>query len=230
MNLHDAVKKKDLERVRLLIEQGADKDKCDCNGITPLYWASCGGHLDVAQYLVEQGATLDKANSSGNTPLIIATVFGKVEVARYLLEQGADRDKADNYGNTPLHGAAKYGHLEIAMLLMSYGADLNARTSDGQLPIDMLYLNTGEIKQAIRDEPRRRMDEAPGKRATEQDRHPNVATSASAQQAEDSQKDEQESNKRPRLDAEGAEIPSANEETKVSEEDEDSEPSDEDDD
>ena len=82
-----------------------------------------------------------------------------------------------------------------------------------------------EIKQAIRDEPRRRMDEAPGKRATEQDRHPNGATSASAQQEDDREAEDEQSNKRPRLD-EGAEVAvEAEEETKIAEEDEDSEPS-----
>ena len=42
------------------------------------------------------------------------------------------------------------------MLLMSYGADLSARDEAGQLPIDLA--DTEEIKQAIRDEPRRRKD------------------------------------------------------------------------
>ena len=107
------------------------------------------------------------------------------------------------------------------MLLISYGADLNAKTSGGQLPIDDAF--TEEIKQAIRDEPRRRMDHG-HKRATEQDRHPNAATSASAQQQEDEQEDEQ-CNEKPRLE-EGVEA----EQGKVAEEDEDSEPSDEEDD
>ena len=53
------------------------------------------------------------------------------------------------------------------MLIMSYGADLNAKTNDGHLPIAIT--RNEEIRQTIRDEPRRRMDEAPGKRATEQD-------------------------------------------------------------
>ena len=106
---------------------------------------------------------------------------------------------------------------------MSYGADLNARNNDGQLPIDMT--DNEEIKQAIRDEPRRRMDEAPGKRATEQDRHPVAATSASAQQEDDEQ--EKQSNKRPRLDEEAVAVGVKKEEVKVAEEDEDSEPSDE---
>ena len=96
---------------------------------------------------------------------------------------------------------------------------MNARTKYGSLPIDIRGLNTEEIRQAIRDEPRRRMDEAPGKRATEQDRHPSAATSASAQQEEKEEDVKEEPNsKNPRLEEEGG--------AKVAEEDEDSEPSD----
>ena len=62
---------------------------------------------------------------------------------------------------------------------------------------------------------RRRIDEAPGKRATEQDRHPNAAASASAQHEDDVGSHREE----------GAQA----EEGKVAEEDEDSEPSDDED-
>ena len=231
MYLIEAVQANNLERVRLLVEQGADKDKDkgDGNSWTPLYWASLKGHFEVTQYLVGQGATLDKADNDGWTPLIAAANRGHLEVTRYLLEQGADRDKANNDGYTPLHIAAVNGHLEIAMLLMSYGADLNARTKYGELPIDMGYHNTEEIKQAFRDEPRRRMDHG-HKRATEQDRHPDAATPASAQQEGDEEEEkEEQSIKRPRLNDEGVEAVVAEMETKVAEEDEDSEPSDEED-
>ena len=98
---------------------------------------------------------------------------------------------------------------------MVYGADLNARNNRGELPIDVA--RTEEMKQAIRDEPRRRMDHG-YKRATEQDRHPNAAASANAQQEDEDEGDVQ-SNKQPRLDNVEAE------EGKVTEEDEDSEPS-----
>ena len=117
-----------------------------------------------------------------------------------------------------LHWDAYRGHLDITMLLISYGADLNARADDGKLQIVVAWKE--EIEQAIRDEPRRRMDEAPGKRATEQDRHPIAATSSSAQQETEV---EEQSNKRPRLD-EGV-VAATEEETNVAEEDEDSEPS-----
>ena len=119
---------------------------------------------------MKQGADIEKATKGGITPLNSACNHGRIDVVRYLLEQGADRDKANSSGLTPLHYAVVNGYLEIAMLLMSYGADLNARTKYGLLAIDMAP--TEEINQAIRDEPRRRMDEAPGKRATEEDRQP----------------------------------------------------------
>ena len=204
MDLIKAVKTNNLKHVRLLVEQGADKEEGDSNGYTPLYWASYMGYFDTVEYLVEQGSPLEKAiDKFGYTALIIAAERGHLDVCRYLLEQGADWDKANNYGDTPLHWAAFFGRLEIAMLLMSYGADLNARNKAEKLPIDLA--RTEEIKQAIRDEPRRRMDHG-HKRATEQDRHPNAATSASAQQEEeekDHEEKEEPSNKRPRLYEEG---------------------------
>ena len=213
MDLINAAKMNDLKRVRLLVEQGADKDEGDYIGHTPLWWASAFRFLEATQYLVEQGATLDKADKYGKTPLITASFEGNLDIVRYLLEQGADRDKADNDGNTSLHYAVRYGQLELAMLLMSYGADLNARDNNGQLPIDLAHIE--KIRQAISNEPRRRMDEAPGKRATEQDRHPNAAEQQEAVEEEQSNK----------LSGNVTKV-----ETKVAEEDEDSEPSDGEDD
>ena len=201
MDLYQAAKAGDLDRVQVLVEQGADKDELNnLYGRTPLNVASQHGHLRVVRYLVEQGADMEKA-SGGWTPLVHASSKGQLEVVRYLLEQGANRDKTSLDGWTPLHLVAHQGHLEVAKLLMIYGADLNARDNHRRLPIDMT--DNKEIRQAIRDEPRRRMEEAPGKRATEQDRHPNA--SASTEEKGD----------------EGVEA----EEGNIAEEDEDSEPS-----
>ena len=188
-------------------------------GQTPLCVACVNDHLDVVRYLVEQGADIEKCNHTG-PPIIWASSRGCLEVTRYLLEQGANRDKADDLGKTPLHFAAIHGHLEIAKLLMVYGADLNATDIYGLLPIDRA--RTEEMRQAIRDEPRRRMDHG-HKRATEQDRHPNAATSASAQQEDDEEDEEVPSNKKPRVDE--GEV----EDGVVAEEDQNSEPSDDED-
>ena len=210
MDLYDAAKVGDLERLQFLLKHGAPTNQVGgAFHETVLSVACWKGHLGVVRFLVEQGADIEKADPDGWTPLHVASVYGCVEVVRFLLEEGADRDKAGNSGWTPLHFAARYGHMDVVMLLMSYGSDLNVRSRYGQLPIDVA--RNEEIKQAIRDEPRRRMDHG-YKRATEQDHQPNAATG---------EEEEKEGNMRPNHN-DGV----ANEEGKVAEEDEDSEPSD----
>ena len=221
MSLHDAVYRSHLERMQMLVEQGVDiEQRSGPDGKTLLHNAV--GNVAVVRYLVEHGADFEIISRDGWTPLITASYNGHTATVRYLLEQGADRDKANYHGKNSLHLAAFYGHLEITKLLMLYGADLNARTKEGRLPIDCA--RNEEIKQAIRDEPRRRMDAMPGKRCIEEGGHPITSSSASSQQqGEEGEKgDEPRSNKQPRLDEEAE----TTGEGKVAEEDEDSEPSD----
>lgn len=54
-----------LEVVRLLCEEGADKEKAVQDGTTPLLVASKNGHLEVVHLLCEQGADKEKAMQSG---------------------------------------------------------------------------------------------------------------------------------------------------------------------
>ena len=178
-----------VEVVRLLIEHGADKDKADMDQTyfgkeTPLFTASRNGHLAVVRLLISEGADMEKTNAVDWSPLYVATFGGHVDVVHYLLEQGANKDKTLNHcGMTPLHLAANLGYVTIATQLMACGADLNARDKNGEMPIDMA--RTEEIKQAIHEESKRRIDEG-HKKLTEEDGH-------------EEQKDVK-SNKRPRID------------------------------
>ena len=222
--MYHAAEEGNLEQVTLLVEQGVDKNQTGgLWGNTALSAAAQNGYIAVVQYLVEQGADMEQSSAKGNGifnpqyPLHYAVRYHHVNVVRYLLEQGADRDKANTSGHTLLHLAAGSNDLKTAKLLMVYGADLNARDRRGSLPIDWAY--SEEMKQAICDEPRRRMDEAPGKRATEQDRHPNTTLSTSVQKEEEGEEHSK---------VQIADIVDTG--SKIAEEDEDSEPSDEEDD
>ena len=178
--LYKAVKACDLSRVTVLVGQGEDINQLDGEHghpmltMSPLCVAAKEGYLNIVRFLVEQRADMEKTGGIGLSPLHYASGGGHLEVTRYLLEQGANREKVCSifpgvplHNGTSLHYAAYRGHLEIAKLLMVYGADLNVRDYSGKLPTD--YATTEEIKQAIRDEPRRRLDHGL-KRATEQDR------------------------------------------------------------
>ena len=216
MDLHQAAEYGDSERVQLLVEEGEDKNKIRF-GYTPLYAASQNNHLHVVKYLVEQGADMEKCDDDGWTPLTTASFEGHLGVISYLLEQGANRDTVNKRGNTPLHLAAGEGHLEVTKLLMIYGADLHAKNRDGSLPIDMAA--DEEIEEAIRDEPRRRMDEAPGKRSSEQIQELTAVVSSSVEQEEQ----QNITGTQPTVEEGKAE------EGEVADEDQDSEPSDEED-
>ena len=220
--LWHAVDNSFFEIVRLLLHHGADKEKANTQGENPMHLAARAGHLDIVKALVEHGANIQTVDDLSHSPLQLACRGGHYEVAEYLLEQGADRDVTNIQSDTPLHTAAVHGHLDIVKLLMIYGANLNARNDFGQLPID--FADNGEIKQAIRDEPRRRMDEAPGKRATEHENASTLASSAGQENGEAVDQEEEPNSKKSRLDQGEAE------DGNIADEDQDSEPSDGEDD
>ena len=130
-----------LAEVQKLLEQGADKDKANEIGTTPLLIAAENGHLAVVRYLVEQGADKNKAMNQGATPLYIATQQGHLAVVQYLVEQGADKDKADNEGVSPLLIAAQNGHLTVVQYLLEQGADKDKAHNDGYSPLYIASAN-----------------------------------------------------------------------------------------
>ncbi|KAI8980143.1 ankyrin repeat-containing domain protein, partial [Trametes punicea] len=55
--------------VRYLIDQGADVNRGDSAGWTPLHIASSGGFEDVVKELLGAGADVNSRNDKGLTPL-----------------------------------------------------------------------------------------------------------------------------------------------------------------
>ena len=58
--------------VRYLLEQGADRDKKDVDGNTPLHDAASYGHLEIAMLLMSYGADLNAKNNDGQLPIDLA--------------------------------------------------------------------------------------------------------------------------------------------------------------
>ena len=102
MELLEAVKRGDAERVRELLDRGADPNARDERGWTPLHYAAERGRADVARLLLDEGARVDAEDGEGLTPLHFAAEAGSPEAVKLLVERGADVSARDVHGRTPL--------------------------------------------------------------------------------------------------------------------------------
>jgi hypothetical protein len=126
--LGKAAREGDLARLKSLLDSGADPNRRDGNGNSPLLEAVAAGQAAAARALVAAGANPNLASSGGRTPLIEAALGGRVEIARLLITAGADLNIAERGAGTPLEAAEREGHAEMAALLRGSGARTSGRS------------------------------------------------------------------------------------------------------
>jgi len=132
-----ASKKGNLDIVKILIENEADKELKDKGDNTPLILASLNGHLDIVKFLVENGSLVNAVNKNNNTTLIFSTRNGYFEIVEFLIANGGDIENKDNRGNTSLIWASKNGYLDIVELLVEKGANIEVANENGSTPISL---------------------------------------------------------------------------------------------
>ena len=147
----DAAMRGDVGSVRALLQQGADVNAAQGDGMTALHWAADRGDLDMVRMLVYAGAGLEAVTRMAEyTPLHLASRAGHGAVVRALLEVGSDAAAPTGSGGaTPLHLAAAAGDAEAVGALIEHGADANAREERaGQTPL--IFAATRNRVAAIR--------------------------------------------------------------------------------
>ena len=72
--------------IRLLLQKGADVNKRDNIGNTPVHWAAWNNSTEAIAVLIEHGASINITNDEGNKPIDVARRFEK-EAAVRMLEQ-----------------------------------------------------------------------------------------------------------------------------------------------
>ena len=125
--LATAAKNRDRAAVRSLLDQRADVNAPDVEGMTALHWAAHWDDLDLARRLLRAGANAKAANRYGVTPLHEASTAGDAGMVEALLKSGADPNAAFGEGETPLMTAARTGNVDIVKLLLTFGAKADAR-------------------------------------------------------------------------------------------------------
>jgi ankyrin repeat protein len=90
MALHTAIAQEDLQEVKRLLEQGAEVNGSDEEGLTPLHFAVFTGNLQIIKLLLEHGADMYVKQYDGCTPVHFAALEGNKEVLKLLETYGAD--------------------------------------------------------------------------------------------------------------------------------------------
>ena len=133
----DAAMRGDAAAVRALLQQHADVNAPQGDGMTALHWAAAEGDAALAAALVGAGASTAAGTRVGHhTPLHIAAKEGRAPIVRLLVDAKADVNALTTTGAAPLHFAASSGNREAVAILLAAGADPNAREPEwGQTPL-----------------------------------------------------------------------------------------------
>jgi uncharacterized protein len=119
--LPEAVKNRDVARVRALLQQRVDVNAPEADGTTALHWAAHRDDLQTADLLLSAGANPGAANRYGVSPLWAACHNGSAAMVRKLVAAGADPKAATPEGETAVMTAARSGSLETVKVLLDAG-------------------------------------------------------------------------------------------------------------
>ncbi|MGD2188234.1 MAG: ankyrin repeat domain-containing protein [Desulfobacterales bacterium] len=89
--LHEAVKEENLDKLKRLIEEGANIEARDASAATPLYLAVDRGYKDLVKLLISKGANVNAVDKNGNTPLWWAEFGGFKELMELLVKHGGHK-------------------------------------------------------------------------------------------------------------------------------------------
>ena len=153
--LLDATKRGDVAAVRSLLNEGADPNAAQGDGLSALHLAAQQGNLEVAEILLGAGANIEAETRIGAyTPLHVASGRAHTPVVRALLDAGANTGAVSSTtGATALHLAAKALNGESTVkLLLEKRALVNAREFQGGQTALMLaaaYGRTGSVRELL---------------------------------------------------------------------------------
>ncbi|XP_017256707.1 potassium channel SKOR isoform X1 [Daucus carota subsp. sativus] len=123
----------DLLQLKGLIRAGADPNKKDYGGRSPLHLAASRGHEDITIFLIQESVDINIIDNFGNTPLFEAIKGGHGQVASLLIKEGAVL-KVDDAG-TFLCTTVARGDIDFIKRALSSGVDPNSKDYDHRTPL-----------------------------------------------------------------------------------------------
>ena len=150
-----AVEEGKLDKVKTLINQGAQVNPHPVINIPPLYFAICKHDVPMTELLVQEGANCEE-EWRGTPPIHQACKDEDIKIVRLLLDAGASVNSLDALQQQPLHvvlsSQASSDDTDLLRdLLISRGADVNALTQAGETPLHLTckYANVGHVRALL---------------------------------------------------------------------------------
>ncbi|XP_029429430.1 ankyrin repeat and protein kinase domain-containing protein 1 isoform X2 [Rhinatrema bivittatum] len=140
--LHFTVAQGNVEKVNLVLKQGANVDSQTVSGHSPLILAVQNKFPDICSILIEHGATVNLPDEDKWSPLHFAAQIGDDRLVRLLLDHQANVDSREQDGWTPLHLASQNGFENVVRVLLTRHSDPNSQENDGKTPLHVAsYFN-----------------------------------------------------------------------------------------
>jgi len=118
--LIEAVKARDMARVKLLLEQGADPNErdSDSSNNTALHLAVLVERSgELAKMLIEHGAEIDATNGNYDTTPLMYAARSNLPALAFLIESGAALEQKDSLQRTALNWASAAANKEAVKML-----------------------------------------------------------------------------------------------------------------
>merc|ERR1719317_1074285 len=148
--------------VEFLVANGADVNRGDNEGWTPLHATASCGFLSIAKFLLDHGANVAAVNNDGELAIDISEsdemedlLQKEIDVRQINCEDARNREEqcmlddardwynSGNFGDRPhiktgataLHVAAVKGYIKVINLLIQAGGEINQQDFDGWTPL-----------------------------------------------------------------------------------------------
>ncbi|XP_036672264.3 protein phosphatase 1 regulatory subunit 12B isoform X21 [Drosophila suzukii] len=131
----------DKDEVIQLLDQGADINTANVDGLTALHQACIDDNLDMVEFLVERGADINRQDNEGWTPLHATASCGFVSIARYLVENGADVAAVNSDGDLALDLAIDVQHMAMIDYMEKMVQELNINVDEARKAEELAMLN-----------------------------------------------------------------------------------------
>ncbi|CAN1286989.1 Potassium channel SKOR [Linum perenne] len=123
----------DLSQLKGYIRAGADPNRTDYDGRSPLHLAASRGYEDMARFLVQKGVDVNIRDKFGNTPLMEAIKSGHDRVASLLVGKGASLNIED--AGSFLCTSVARGDSDFLKRILANGVDPNSKDYDHRTPL-----------------------------------------------------------------------------------------------